>query len=198
MVVYTEKLNQLVKRNNGIIQLAQVLSVGISKPTFYKYVAEEGLERISHGIYAKEDVWVDDMYILHLRCKQVVFSHETALLLHDLTDREPFSHSITVKEGYNPTFLKKDGFKVYNIKKELHGLGVTTITTFFGNTVPVYNMERTICDILRSRNKIEIQTFQDALKQYVKKPNKDLRNLIKYAKALRVENILRRYLEVLL
>ena len=198
MVAQSNRLDELVEKNKGIIQLAQAKKIGISKPTFYDYIAKEGLERIGHGVYAKNDAWVDDMYLLHLRCKQAIFSHETALLLHDLTDREPASYSFTVKAGYNPSSLKKDGFKVYNLKKELYELGVTTATTSFGNIVPVYNMEKTICDVLRSRSKIEVQTFQDALKQYVKRPEKDLRTLMKYAESFKVETILRGYLEVLL
>ena len=198
MAKQSERLNQLVEKNNGVIRLAQASSMGISKPTFYDYIAKEEMERVAHGIYAKKDAWVDDMYLLHLRCKQAVFSHESALLLHDLTDREPLAHSITVKAGYNPTSLKKAGFRVYNVKEELYELGATDAVTVFGNTVPVYNMERTICDILRSRSKIEMQTFQDALKEYAKRPDKDLRTLMKYAQSFKVENMLRRYLEVLL
>lgn len=62
---------------------------------------------------------MDAMYVLSLRCKQAVFSHETALFLHDMTDREPTWYSVTVKAGYNPSKLTADGIKVYNIKKEL-------------------------------------------------------------------------------
>ena len=70
--------------------------------------------------------------------------------------------------------------------------------TSFGHAVPVYDMERTICNLLRSRNNIEIQVFQDALKQYARRKDKNLRVLMKYAALFHVENILRPYLEVLL
>ena len=70
--------------------------------------------------------------------------------------------------------------------------------TSFGNDVPVYDMERTICDIIRSRNHIEIQTFQEALKGYARRRDKNLRTLMHYAELFRVEKILRKYLEVLL
>ena len=53
------------------------------------------------------------MYLLHLRCAQAVFFHESALFFHDLTDREPSPYSITVKTGYNPASLQADGIKVY-------------------------------------------------------------------------------------
>ena len=140
----------------------------------------------------------DAMYILHLRCSQAVFSHETALFFHDLTDREPLKYTITVRTGYNPSRLQEDGFQVYTIKKDLHETGITTMQTPFGHSVPVYDMERTICDLLRSRKNVEMQVFQDALKQYAKRKDKNLRMLMKYATMFHVENILRPYLEVLL
>ena len=70
--------------------------------------------------------------------------------------------------------------------------------TSFGHAVPVYNMERTICDLLRSRKNIEIQVFQDVLKQYARRQDKNLRPLMKYASMFHVEKILRPYWEVLL
>lgn len=193
-----ELLNQLIKKHGGTIQTFQVLEAGISKPVFYAYIKEKGLEQAAHGIYVSTDAWTDAMYLLHLRCKQAVFSHETALFFHDLTDREPIRYSVTVRTGYNPSRLQENGIQVYTIKKELHEVGAITAKTPFGHTVPVYDMERTICDLLRSRNRMEIQVFQDALKQYVRRKDKNLRILMQYAGMFHVEKILRQYLEVLL
>lgn len=193
-----QKLDLLFEQNRGIVKTAQVLDNGIAKHTLYAYAKKNGIERVAHGIYISPDAWTDAMYILHLRCGQGVFSHESALFLHDLTDREPSEYYITVKTGYNPSNLKADGIKVYTIKKELHNVGITTINTPFGNPVPVYDAERTICDIIRSRSGIEMQTFQDALKQYAASKNKDLRRLMNYAQRFRVEKTLRQYMEVLL
>ena len=193
-----EWLDLLFEQNNGIVKTAQVLESGISKSAFYSYARKRGVEQVAHGVYVSPDVWTDAMYLLHLRCSQAVFSHESALFFHDLTDREPNPYSITVKTGYNPTNLQADGIKVYTIKKDLHDVGILTMNTPFGNPVPVYDMERTICDIVRSRNGIEMQTFQDALKQYTKRKDKDLRKLMRYAQMFRVEKLLRQYLEVLL
>lgn len=159
---------------------------------------EKNLRRVAHGIYVLEDAWPDSMYMLHLRCEQAIFSHETALFLHDLTDREPMQYAITVKTGYNPSKLQSDGFKVYTIKGDLHPIGLTTAKTNFGHTVPVYDVERTLCDIVRSRSEIEIQTFQDALKRYAHLENRNIRALRHYASLFRVERIIRQYLGVLL
>ena len=193
-----EKLDMLFEQNNGIIKTAQVLEAGIVKSTFYAYAKRHGLEQGAHGIYISPDAGTDSMYLFHLRCAQAVFSHESALFLHDLTDREPSTYSITVKTGYNPSSLQADGIKVYTIKKELHGVGIIKMNTPFGNPVLAYDVERTICDLIRSRSGIEMQTFQNALKQYAKLKEKDLRKLMRYAKMLRVDKLLRQYLEVLL
>ena len=72
------------------------------------------------------------------------------------------------------------------------------MNTPFGNSVPVYDAERTICDLLRSRSSIEMQTFHDALKEYVGIKDRDLRKLMHYAKMFHVEKLLRQYLGVLL
>lgn len=193
-----ERLDLLFERNSGILKTAQVLENGISKSTFYAYAKQHGVKQVAHGVYVSPDAWTDAMYLLHLRCAQAVFSHESALFFHDLTDREPSPYSITVKTGYNPSSLQVDGIKVYTIKKELHDMGIVTMNTPFGHPVLVYDMERTICDLIRSRSGIEVQTFQDALKQYAKRKDKDLRKLMRYAQMFHVEKLLRQYLEVLL
>ena len=197
-VTQNEKIKNLIMLNKGMVQTAQVLEQGISKAIFYQYIKDNEMEQISHGVYAMKDAWIDTMYLLHLRCKQAVFSHETALYLHDLTDREPMEYEVTVKTGYNPSKLKDDGVKVYTVKKKLHGEGIVMTQTPFSHTIPVYNMERTICDIIRNRNHTEVQTLQMALKHYTRRKDKDLRLLMQYATQFRVDKILRQYLEVLL
>lgn len=193
-----ETLDLLFQQQGGTVRTAQAIEAGVSKPTFYDYVKAHGMEKVAHGIYASPDVWQDSMYLIHLRCKQAVFSHESALLFHDLADREPLQYVITVKTGYNPSVLKAEGLRVYTVKEDLHSVGCTTAQTPFGHIVPAYDMERTICDLLRSRSRIEEQSFQSALKQYAVRTDKNLRTLMHYARLFHVEKKLRQYLEVLL
>lgn len=193
-----KQLDHLLESQNGLLRTEQAMSAGITKPVFYNYVHSKELERVAHGIYLSKDAWVDSMYLLHLRFSHAVFSHETALFFHDLTDREPLQYTVTVKTGYNPTNLKEEGVQVFTIKVELHEVGLTTLQTPFGHDIPVYDMERTICDLLRSRSRIEKQAIRDALRIYASRRNKNLRTLMRYAELFRVEKILRPYLEVLL
>ena len=194
----TDTLDHLAQENDGVLRTAAALAAGVSKTVLARYVAARGFERVAHGIYLAPDAWTDGMYLLQLRCPQAVFSHDTALFLHDMTDREPTRYAVTVKTGYNPSRLAADGIKVYTVKKDLYDLGIENGKTPFGHTVSTYNAERTVCDMVRSRSKMETQIYQDALKQYARRRDKNLHVLMEYAKAFHIERILSQYLEVLL
>ena len=172
---------------------------GISKFKFYKYIHENGLEPISRGLYAVRDDWVDELYVLHQRCPNAVFSHDEAFYYHGLTDREPFVYTFTIYSGYNTHRLTRNGTcKAYTVKKELLDVGKITVRDNSGNMILMYDLERTICDLMRSRSSIEVQDFNSALKAYVSRKDKNLNRLMEYAKLFRVDNVIRRYMGVLL
>ncbi len=195
---YENKLHQLVEDQRGIIQTCDALSIGISKPTLYKYLDEHHFTKLSHGIFASPKAKLDHMYIISLRSKQVVFSHDSALYLHQVISNNKDQYTVTVKTGYNPSNLTADGIKVFTIKPELHELGLIYKKTDTGFDVPTYNIERTICDIIRSRNDVSSKVFQEALKSYARRTDRDIKLLMDYARAFRVDKILIKYLEVLL
>lgn len=193
-----QKMEKLAEADGGVLKTASVTALGISKTVLAQFVSKNNYERVSLGVYLAPDAWRDDAYLLQLRCPQIVFSHDSALFYHDLTDREPLQFTVTAKTGYNPTHLTSGGVDVFTVKKELYSTGISTAETSFGHQVNVYDMERTICDILRSRNSMETQVFQDALKMYAKRRDKNLHNLMDYAKLFRVEKLMRQYMGVLL
>lgn len=173
---------------------------GVSKWKFYKYIKDkDGVEKVSHGMYANKDTWVDNLYVLHQRCPKAVFSHDEAFYYHDLCDREPIVNTLTIYSGYNAHRLKAStNCKVYTVKKELLDVGKITVTDNYGNQAPMYNLERTIIDLFRSGNSIEINEFVTVLKTYSKRRDKNLHLLSEYAELFHVSKIVRQYMEVLL
>lgn len=192
------ELQSILMQNGGMITTAQANEVGISNERMRLFVKSGDLERVAFGIYVLPDEFADKMYISQLRRPKIIYSHETALFLHDLTDRDPINYTVTVPTGYNATKLKEDGFTVFTIKRELHEIGVTKLTTMFGNSVIAYGLERTICDCLRSRNQLDIAIVTDAIKRYTLRKDKNLNTLMQMAEMFRVAKPLRSYMEVLL
>lgn len=192
------ELQSILMQNGGMITTAQANEVGISNQRMRLFVKSGDLERVAFGIYMLPDEFADKMYISQLRRPKIIYSHETALFLHDLTDRDPINYTVTVPTGYSAIKLKEDGFTVFTIKRELHEIGVTKLTTMFGNSVIAYGLERTICDCLRSRNQLDIAIVTDAIKRYTLRKDKNLNTLMKMAEMFQVAKPLRSYMEVLL
>lgn len=194
----TEHLSKLIEMRNGYLSVSEAQELGISRAYIQEYVRKKGFERVAFGLYKSPEVCVDNLYILTLKNEKAVCSFDTALMLHGLTEREPAGIFVTVPRKYNASHLRSKGITVYQVKEEWLNLGRTIAKTTYGNEVAVYDMERTICDIFRVKDKKDPQMFVYAMKEYVKSSNKNLPRLMKYAKEFGVEEELRRYMEVLL
>lgn len=191
-------LQALLDTNLGAITTAQANAIGISNERLRLLVKNGDLERVRHGVYGWVDDLPDGMYVLQQRRPKAIFSHETALFLHDLTDRDPLQYAVTVPEGYNTKALRAEGLWVYSVKKDLHLLGTMQMKTMDGHMITTYNLERTICDCMRSRHKMDIAMVTDGVKRFVRRRDKNLNVLMRMAVLFRVEKPLRIYLEVLL
>lgn len=192
------ELIKLIQKHDGIITAKLVDENHIHREYLKALVQDGVLQKVAGGVYISPDVWEDQMMILQLKKKHMVYSHETALYLHDLSDRDPLNYIVTVPHGYNPSRLKAQGLKVHTVKKELFDLGICYKKTTFGNMVKTYDKVRTICDIFRDKNNQDPSLFSDAIKRYLTEKDKDLNKLIKYAELFRVKNILKPYLEIIL
>ena len=195
---YMTEISTIATHHGGIIETKIAAEHGISRAMLSKLCKEEKIFRIAKGQYVLPDSLQDELLSISKRAPHILFSHETALFLNGISDRMPFVHAITAPTGCMPSTALREMCKVYYIKPELLNLGKTMCKTPAGNLVPVYDLERTICDVVRSRSRLGTETFLSALKMYASTPQKDLNRLDAYAKKLRVDRVLRRYLKVLL
>ena len=191
-------LQQLLTQGNGMFVASQATKAGLHRQQLAGFVKSGILERADRGIYISPGGLDDELFWIQQRAQKIVYSHETALFLHRMTDRTPIRYSITVPSSYKASEALKKTCKIYYIKKELIDLGKIEKSSGLGHTIVTYDLERTLCDIIRSRNKIDGQIIIEALKNYVHSKNKDLHCLYKYAGNFGVEKILYHYLEVLL
>ena len=156
---YMTELTAIAKTHGGIIETKIAAQRGISKAMLYKLCKEDKIHRIVKGQYILPDDMQDELLAISNRSERIIFSHETALYLHGISDRTPFEHTVTAPSGCIPSAAIKSECKVYYIKPELFELGKTTLRTPAGNDVPAYDLERTICDVIRSRNKLGTEHF---------------------------------------
>lgn len=193
-----EEIDKLLEQNDGYLFSKDVEKAGISRTYLANYVKERGLEKVSKGIYISPDTWEDELYILQLRYPKVVFSGETALYIHGLIDREYSRITVTVPPRFNRTRLLSEGVVIRQEQEANYNLGIIELQTNYGNTVRVYDVEKTICDLVKLRGKIEVQHYQTAIKSYMRSKDKNLTRLLKYADALKVRDEIMKYVEVMI
>lgn len=181
-----ESITALLRRQNGTITSRDIAGAGISRTMLGRYVANGLLEHSSRGVYSATDKIPDELFALSRRCDRIVFSHTTAAFLLGIAERTPFDHTVSVRTSQTiPTALRAE-VKCFYVKDAFYGLGLTTARTQFGNTVPCYNLERTVCDLIRYRSRIDEETFLATMKNYFRLQQKDLRRLGSYAETLKI------------
>ena len=135
MVLKKDVLADWVKNNNGVLKVSDAINMDISSNYLFEYIKKNEFVKVSKGLYLHPDMWEDQLYMMQLRYKQIVFSHETALYLLDLAEREPLRYTVTAKAHYNSKNLRQGNTKVYTVKEELFELGITEVKTPMNNTV---------------------------------------------------------------
>ncbi|MBQ3408656.1 MAG: type IV toxin-antitoxin system AbiEi family antitoxin domain-containing protein [Clostridia bacterium] len=189
-----EQIKDLIEQNDGILTTRMLDENKIHRQYIKLLLDEEYIFKVTRGIYSRPGVYVNEYYITSQLYKDAIFSHSTALYFYNLTDRTPFALDVTF-----PSNVRPNNFMInpHYINRERFELGLVNLKLLDGTEVRTYNMERTICDIIRDRKKIDSQILNSALKEYMKRNDKNLNLLYEYAKKFRITKILKTYMEVL-
>jgi len=184
---------------NGIITNKIAEKIGIKRHILSNLVKTNKLDRIKKGLYTLKNDILDEFIEISSNSTKIIFSYQTALYLHGLTDRVPNSFHISVPQGYNASHIKKrfTAIVIHYVKKEFFEKGIQEIKTPLGNTVRAYDKERCICELIASREKIDKQTYIHTITNYFNSKNKNLKKLIEYSKIFKIEEDVRKYNEVL-
>ena len=177
----------------------QVEKAGINRGRLKQYVDSGELIQICKGRYILPGAIADEYTLIQSRSRRAIFSYGTALFFWGLSDRVPHIFDMTVPQGTNVTRIRRDHSDVrfHYVQADLHPLGQTETHSPHGNTILLYDKERCICDMIRSRKQMDMQLFTQAIKDYFSNhPN--IRKLLKYGKQFGIEDKIRTYTEVLL
>lgn len=185
---HTETLERLLDEGDGVITASDALKAGVPKSSFYRFVSSRGLERQSQGIYLSADALPDEFALLQARYPKIVFSHDTALFLHGMSEREPIPLSASVESGYNSPSLKGQGVRIHYVRPEWHGLGVCEVKTPDGNAVRAYDKERTVCDLIRKSASADVTEFNQAMRAWARSKDRNLARLSEYARKMNMES----------
>lgn len=181
-----EKINALIKKNNGYITSREITLNGISRQYLKKMIDDDLIEKVNRGVYIDNKIMEDEFYTFQLRYPNTIFSHFTALAFHDMTESIPYNYDITCVNNVFANEFKNQN--VFYIKKEWKQIGLCEIIDKYGFKIKVYDLERSICDIIRSKKRLDMEQVKKSVRRYVTSSRKNILKLQKYAKAMGIYN----------
>lgn len=190
-----ENILAIAKEHNGMITSKHLRDNSI--PTIYltRLENEGKIYKVEKGVYLTEDGTYDEYFFFQYRYPKVIYSHVLALYFLGLTDKIPQTIDITVPYSYKFNERRSD-INIRYVKPEIYSIGISEIKTIFGNLVKVYDAERTICDLIIDKEKIESEIYVTAIRMYVKDKNRDIKKLLTYAKEMEILEKVRNIMEV--
>ncbi len=190
-----EIIESIMKMNNGYVTSKELSNLGIHR-MYLNIMKEKGMvEKVGNGIYIDSNKIEDNYFVFSLELPNVVYSHMTALYFHGLSIKAPSDkYDITVPNNYFNYKIKNHN--VFYVDKDIYNLGLTEVVTSQGNKVKAYDIERCICDIIRSKNRMDLGYVKYAIREYIKRKDKDLIKLSKYADKMGVKDEVMNFMEI--
>lgn len=183
--------------NNGFLRNKDLVDNDIPSVYLTRLVNNNVIERVSRGLYVRTNSLPDDLVILQNKSKNAIYSNMTALYLYGFSDRLPIKYDITVNSGYNGSLQEVDNVNLFYTKKELFNLGEIVYRLDSGNLIKVYDLERTICDVIKNKNRLDQELVNKALRKYFYSKEKNTLKLYEYAKKMKIYKKVRSVFEIL-
>ena len=181
--IFTDVIKQIMSNNNGMLSTRMIEPLNISRQYISIMEKNNEIEKISRGIYLSPTTFEDSYFLFQQKYKKAIFSHMNALYFYGMTEEFPYNYTVTVPQRYHVNMVN-ERCNVFYVPDDIYELGLTEVLTPNGNKVKAYDKERCICDIIRSKGRMDSEQVKKTIKQYVKSKDKNIVKLSNYAKKM--------------
>lgn len=187
----------VLKEHMGYLPVSEMERRGVSRTEISRFVREAKLEKAAKGLYVSPNAESDPLFELQYRYPKAIFRMKLRCSCLE-RGRAPLTPTITLPQSSGTARLKNEDVTVRKVADNRFTIGLASAITMFGHTVRVYDLERTICDLFRSRSTVDPQDLQSAFQNYMRSAHTDLVKLMNYAHEFRLVNVMRPYLEAVM
>jgi|WetSurMetagenome_2_1015567.scaffolds.fasta_scaffold240480_2 predicted transcriptional regulator of viral defense system len=192
-----QSLLERFKQNGGFLRTVDSLSAA-EKYHLRKLIKNGIVSRVKRGLFRLNDSpRVFQETEVTRMIPNGIFCTYTAWSFYQLTTHVSAEYHIAIPRnikivlpGYPPVKLYYYGIETFDIGK--------TSAEINGSLVNVYDLERSVCDAVKFRNKIGTDMLSEILHNYIRRKDKNLDKLLKYATGLRISNTLNQFLQIML
>ena len=196
---YFDNIRDILKCQGGYITRKDINDHDIPSALLSQYVKKFGLVKHDTGFYANPNWEVDPYLIFQYEYPKLVYSFCSAAHLHHLISVTPINLEVTAPKNYRPFPLPRSGVTLHtDTKDNTYNLGICEVLTPSNHQVKAYDIEKTICDFIKNRNKIDNELFVECLSNYKKRADKNIIHLLNYAREMKIDRELHKLLDVIL
>lgn len=181
--ILTDTIKQIMNTNNGMLSTRMIEPLNISRQYLSIMQNNNDIEKVSRGIYLSPSAFEDSYFSFQQKYKKAIFSHMNALCFYGMTEEFPYNYTATVPQNYHVDTVNEK-YNVFYVSDDIYELGVVVIETPNGNKVRAYDKERCICDIIRSKERMDSEQVKKTIKQYMQSRDKDIAKLSEYSKKM--------------
>lgn len=179
--ILTDTIKQIMNTNNGMLSTRMIEPLNISRQYLSIMENNNDIEKVSRGIYLSPNAFEDSYFSFQQKYKKAIFSHMNALYFYGMTEEFPYNYTVTVPQSYHVDTVNEK-CNVFYVSDDIYELGIVEIETPNGNKVRAYDKERCICDIIRSKGRMDSEQVKKTIKQYMQSRDKDMAKLSEYSK----------------
>jgi hypothetical protein len=190
----------LISDNQKIISIEELKNWGFTHYKINKLVDEGNLIKLNKKNYENANFKGEDsdFYFVHAYAPTGVVCLMSAAVFYNLSTYRPDAIDVALSKKKNVTTLPDwPSFNLYYFEKDRFQIGVQIIKEG-PNLFQIYDIEKTVVDIVYYRNKIGIEETKEILMNYLNRNDRDINKLYRYAEQLKCSDILKTYLEVLI
>lgn len=185
--IFTDTIKQIMNTNNGMLSTRMIEPLNISRQYLSIMESNNDIEKVSRGIYLSPSAFEDSYFSFQQKYKKAIFSHMNALYFYGMTEEFPYNYTVTVPQSYHVDTVNEK-CNVFYVSDDIYELGIVEIETPNGNKVRAYDKERCICDIIRSKGRMDSEQVKKTIKQYIQCKDKDIAKLSEYSKKMGIND----------
>ena len=184
--IFIDTIKQIMNANNGMLSTRMIEPLNINRQYLSIMEKNHEIEKVSRGIYLSPNAYEDSYYSFQQKYKKAIFSHMNALYFYGMTEEFPYNYTVTVPQSYHVDGVNEKS-NVFYVSDDVYELGTVEVETPNGNKVRTYDKERCICDIIRSKGRMDSEQVKKTIKQYMQCRDKDIAKLSEYSKKMEID-----------
>ncbi len=198
---YYKKIKEVFEKNNGYAKTKDIVKTGINKYHLYKLLEKNKIIKLKNGLYKwnyPEKNSDEELVEVSKIVSSGVICLLSALSYYELTTTNPWQYYIAIhRDVHKPKLPEYPPIKIFYFSQKQYETGIIN-REINENKIQIYDMEKTLCDCFRYRNKVGRDIVNEAFKEYVNGKYMNMDKLLKYAEKVGPYNELKKYLELLL